>query len=1068
VLSKDIEGLQNGKDYCIGIFASNVVLDGNGYSIRGEGAFDGTAIKLENSTNNLIVNFTASTNAFFGKGILLRNSSNNNIANSTISNSWAGIYLEYSNNNSISNVNASNNRWAGIHLWESSNNSIVNSNLNNNYYGIYLKYSNNNSIANSNLSNNDWGIDLGYSNNNSIANSTISNNVVGIDLGYSNNNSIAYSTISENDAGIRLGYSNNNSISNVNASNNRWVGIDLWESSNNLIYNNYFSNARNVEFFNSKPNTWNISKTEGRNIVDGNYLGGNYWSSPDGSGFSDTCSDEDKDGICDSEFRIDYYNVDWLPLATPTPTPWVRIWPSEAEASEGICYDAGGNPHPATGPESATYFFYGGCGSWKVFDVEPGIQLLLVASGDECPECPGCVLGDINFRLYDFFDGQWNLVMDLDGPDNYCGYYTLNYTPKGNRIKVEAYSGFYIEVYQEGAFTPTPTPTPSPCSVRSFRTLSTGSTIIDGKTYPVVDIAVETSGSCRDVTVILGEPLEKDPEGKEPHLQCILVSKKTLGDTTERTYRCTAKWSYVPSPNYLNLVIDTALTFASFSLTVTGLDITKTVVVNTKEINIHIIKTTLFGIKAVKFFINDELVALYGTNFTLDFDSEPYYIYISAPEDKVGAINNYLFMRLINKYTKPASLAVGAGCLVASILSFGAAAPACVALTVGFYVVNSALPTVLQKTAHDPYDENYTVIAEIPEPPEKISELAEKYGEILYDLYYYVQYTNASLLSLDRAFTAYEKGDSEWFSRQLAYAKMYSENASLYYERIKAYLNESLGEFGPYLADEYFEQGLGYVEQYGLLENATEILEALGIEVNMTEDLETLRSEEYPVMKPEDVLETMTSAGDEIGEYVELIIDESIPPGPDVLVSSIEVGKAVVGQQVSISVAVTNIGNANTSAFNVSLQIDGFEMRQRVPGLKAGESMTLNFTWIPAAAGSYNVTAVADSDDEIDESDEENNQFSLAKVVLQQFSVSGFVSYVGNQQGEIYVCALKDFNSQPVICSKTSDSSYEIEISQGRYYIAAFMDVNGNETPDSAEPVGFAIEKKYPDEADLI
>jgi len=39
---------------------------------------------------------------------------------------------------------------------------------------------------------------------------------------------------------------------------------------------------------------------------------------------------------------------------------------------------------------------------------------------------------------------------------------------------------------------------------------------------------------------------------------------------------------------------------------------------------------------------------------------------------------------------------------------------------------------VLQKIAYDPYCENYTEIAEIPEPPEKIRELAEKYGEILY------------------------------------------------------------------------------------------------------------------------------------------------------------------------------------------------------------------------------------------------------------------------------------------------------------------------------------------------
>ena len=38
----------------------------------------------------------------------------------------------------------------------------------------------------------------------------------------------------------------------------------------------------------------------------------------------------------------------------------------------------------------------------------------------------------------------------------------------------------------------------------------------------------------------------------------------------------------------------------------------------------------------------------------------------------------------------------------------------------------------------------------------------------------------------------------------------------------------------------------------------------------------------------------------------------------------------------------------------------------------------------------------------------------------------------------------------------------------GRYFFAALMDVNGNNNPDSGEPVGFAIEKKYIYEADLI
>ena len=65
---------------------------------------------------------------------------------------------------------------------------------------------------------------------------------------------------------------------------------------------------------------------------------------------------------------------------------------------------------------------------------------------------------------------------------------------------------------------------------------------------------------------------------------------------------------------------------------------------------------------------------------------------------------------------------------------------------------------VLQKMAYDPYCENYTEIAEIPEPPEKSGSWLKNMERYCTNLYYYVQYTNASLSSLIRAFTAYDKG----------------------------------------------------------------------------------------------------------------------------------------------------------------------------------------------------------------------------------------------------------------------------------------------------------------------
>jgi parallel beta-helix repeat protein len=234
-LTGNLTDLQSGQNYCIGIFANDVIIEGNGYSLIGPG---------------------------YGYGVYV-SASNVTLKNLTVSGYTWGIYLASSSNSTIANVTT-----------------------NGNYYGIYLASSNNNFIANV-TTNGNGGI------------------------------------------GIYLGSSNNNTIIGSNISNNGWEGIRLESASNNLIYNNYFNNTNyNVDIPNNQPNTWNITKTEGKNIVGGNYLGGNYWGNPNGNGFSDTCyannGDSDYDGICDYPFVISSGNIDYLPLvrivATP-PTP---------------------------------------------------------------------------------------------------------------------------------------------------------------------------------------------------------------------------------------------------------------------------------------------------------------------------------------------------------------------------------------------------------------------------------------------------------------------------------------------------------------------------------------------------------------------------------------------------------------------------------------------------------------------------------------------------------------------------------------------------------------------------
>jgi PKD repeat protein len=78
-----------------------------------------------------------------------------------------------------------------------------------------------------------------------------------------------------------------------------------------------------------KGNAYNITKTAGTNIVGGHYIGGNYWAKPDGTGFSQTAIDKNRDGISDSAYTSITNSIysDLLPLViTPeSPEPIIPV-----------------------------------------------------------------------------------------------------------------------------------------------------------------------------------------------------------------------------------------------------------------------------------------------------------------------------------------------------------------------------------------------------------------------------------------------------------------------------------------------------------------------------------------------------------------------------------------------------------------------------------------------------------------------------------------------------------------------------------------------------------------------
>ena len=362
-----------------------------------------------NITGFTIQNATGTDSA----GIYLNGTGYCNITGNNVTNNYYGIYLHSSSNNTLTNNSAYNNTQAGIYL-SSSNDTITGNNVTLNGDGIYLDTAtnmllegntvtsntggelgdgiraagvcNDTVIRGNNISYNNFGIDLfgGDFVNFTIANNTVSDNPsggiwmgnmdnstvegnevagatgdpgIGIVLVLSDSNNLTDNTAYNNAQGIYLGLSSsNNNISSNNASANDY-GIWLESSSGNTIYNNYFNNTNNA--WDDGNNIWNITKTAGTNIIDGPYLGGNYWSDYVGS-------DTNHDGLGDT--LVPYNSTgditsggDYLPLVSAI---YATIEGMVYEANASVLADAavvlklGGSEVANTTTNASGYYIF--------------------------------------------------------------------------------------------------------------------------------------------------------------------------------------------------------------------------------------------------------------------------------------------------------------------------------------------------------------------------------------------------------------------------------------------------------------------------------------------------------------------------------------------------------------------------------------------------------------------------------------------------------------------------------------------------------------------------------------
>ncbi|MEM4396455.1 MAG: DUF2341 domain-containing protein, partial [Candidatus Woesearchaeota archaeon] len=260
-----------------------------------------SSFRIESSNYNFFQNITLRNTSYYS--FILSYSSYNFIKDIQIlfSSSFAG-YFYVSHYNNLSNTLINQAAASCFHIQSSSYNQFENiTGIRCQGRGGFTFYasSNNNVLKSSFFFNNSRGIWIESSYNNNITNLTIINNTqYGIYFWSINkNNTIQNSTILNNPLGGIY-----------------WHYTSLSSTANSFI-NNFFNNTNNVVFTGALAlNHWNTTLIQGKNIIGGSFLGGNYWATPYGTGYSETCDDFNYDGICDSPYELQGNNIDYLPL----------------------------------------------------------------------------------------------------------------------------------------------------------------------------------------------------------------------------------------------------------------------------------------------------------------------------------------------------------------------------------------------------------------------------------------------------------------------------------------------------------------------------------------------------------------------------------------------------------------------------------------------------------------------------------------------------------------------------------------------------------------------------------
>lgn len=202
----------------------NVVVDGAGYLLEGEGAI---GLTLFHRMNVTIKNFRIMG---FLVGIKLEYTNNSTVSYSAVMNSsYDGIWLLHSDHNIILGADVANNGY-GIHIQDSIGNALrdnVATTCEN--YGIYIESSANNTISRNVATSNDGGIVAYHSSQNTFADNVAANNkAIGIHIYDSNDTTLSCNTARDNgEYGLYLNSSGDTTVTGSVLSGNTYnFGVD--------------------------------------------------------------------------------------------------------------------------------------------------------------------------------------------------------------------------------------------------------------------------------------------------------------------------------------------------------------------------------------------------------------------------------------------------------------------------------------------------------------------------------------------------------------------------------------------------------------------------------------------------------------------------------------------------------------------------------------------------------------------------------------------------------------------------------------------------------------------------